>query len=102
MQKEGGIATRRALFALYAACALTGLLHAVGGPLLPSIASTLKLNDSQSGLLFFLYFAGSSVGALLCVGRYARLMALGFAAAAACCCCWCNNCAAAALLFSFS
>ena len=85
MQKEGGIATRRALFALYAACALTGLLHAVGGPLLPSIASTLKLNDSQSGLLFFLYFAGSSVGALLCVGRYARLMALGFAAAAACC-----------------
>ena len=85
MRTGCGIASRRAWFVLYAAVALTGLLHAVGGPLLPSIASTLQLGDSQSGLLFLLYFAGSSLGALLCVGRYARLIALGFAAAVACC-----------------
>lgn len=85
MRTEGSIANKRALLMLYAACGLTGLLHAAGGALLPSIASTLRLRDSQSGLLLLLYFAGSSVGALLCIGSYARLIALGFAAAAACC-----------------
>ena len=44
---------------------------------------TFHLTDSQSGLLFFLYFAGSSLGALLCRRSYARSMAIGFVAAAA-------------------
>jgi MFS transporter, FHS family, glucose/mannose:H+ symporter len=70
---------------LHPVFALTGVLHAIGGPLLPSLVSTFHLNDSQSGLLFFLYFAGSSLGALLCRGNYARIMALGFAAAVGCC-----------------
>ena len=76
---------RRTQAVLHPVFALTGILHAIGGPLLPSLVSTFHLNDSQSGLLFFLYFAGSSLGALLCRGNYARVMALGFAGAVGCC-----------------
>ena len=60
-------------------------MHSIGGPLMPSIAAAFHLRDSQSGLLFFLYFGGSSVGALLCRWNYARTMTIGFAAASACC-----------------
>jgi fucose permease len=59
----------------------------MSGPLLPSLASTFQLNDNQSGLLLLVYFAGSSVGALLCTGRFARRIAYGFAMAAAGCAC---------------
>ncbi|MGA9587305.1 MAG: MFS transporter [Terracidiphilus sp.] len=65
---------------LHPVFALTGVLHAVGGALLPSLASRFHLSDSISGLLFLLYFAGTSLGALLCRGSYARLMTIGFAA----------------------
>ena len=70
---------------VHAGFALTGVLHAIGGALLPSIAQAFHLADRQSGLLFFLYFGGTALGALLCVGRYARLMAAGFAVVAAAC-----------------
>jgi MFS transporter, FHS family, glucose/mannose:H+ symporter len=73
------------LFVLHPAFALTGVLQAVGGPLLPSLASTFHLKDSQSGLLFLLYFAGTSLGAFFCRGDYARCIALGFVAMTACC-----------------
>lgn len=65
---------------------LTGVLHAIGGPLLPSIAAAFGLNDSQSGLLFLVYFLGSSLGAVLCAGKYARAMAIGFVLVVLCCC----------------
>ena len=67
-----------ALVVLHAVFALTGVLHAIGGALLPSIAQSFRLSDEQSGRLFLLYFIGAAVGAALCVGRYARLMAGGF------------------------
>jgi fucose permease len=70
----------RSLAVLHPVFALTGVLHAVGGALLPSLAARFHLSDSDSGLLFLLYFAGTSIGALLCRGSYARLMTLGFAA----------------------
>lgn len=73
------------LTVLHPAFALTGVLHAMGGPLLPSLAATFHLNDSQSGALLALYFGGTSVGALMCVGRYARLMSVGFVAVALAC-----------------
>lgn len=76
---------RRMLVVLHPVFALTGVLHAIGGPLLPSIASTFHLNDNQSGLLFLMYFAGTSLGALFCRVNYARTMALGFLAALLCC-----------------
>jgi FHS family glucose/mannose:H+ symporter-like MFS transporter len=76
---------RRTLTVLHAAFALTGVLHAIGGALLPSIAQTFHLSDAQSGLLLSLYFAGTAVGALLCIGRYAQMMSAGFVLVAASC-----------------
>jgi fucose permease len=70
----------RSLAILHPVFALTGVLHAVGGALLPSLAARFHLSDSDSGLLFLLYFAGTSLGALLCRSSYARMMAFGFAA----------------------
>lgn len=83
---DGGARQRHSgmLAVLHPVFALTGIFHAIGGALLPSIAATFALNDSQSGGLFLLYFIGASVGALLCVGhRYARLISMGFILAAA-------------------
>ncbi|HEU5351501.1 MAG TPA: MFS transporter [Terracidiphilus sp.] len=85
MTRETHGSRARTLAVLYPAFALTGILHSIGGPLMPSIAASFNLRDSQSGLLFFLYFGGSSVGAILCRWNYARSMAIGFAGAAACC-----------------
>jgi fucose permease len=85
MTRESQGSRARKLAVLYPAFALTGILHSVGGPLMPSIAATFHLRDSQSGLLFFLYFGGSSIGAILCRWNYARSMAIGFVTAAACC-----------------
>jgi FHS family glucose/mannose:H+ symporter-like MFS transporter len=68
------------LVLLHPVFALTGVLHVVGGAILPSLAARFHLSDSTSGLLFLLYFAGTSIGALLCRGNYARVMTVGFAA----------------------
>ena len=70
----------RAVAVLHPVFALTGVLHVVGGALLPSLSARFLLSDSDSGLLFLFYFAGTSVGALLCRGNYARTMTLGFVA----------------------
>ncbi|MGA7106505.1 MAG: MFS transporter [Terracidiphilus sp.] len=80
MRSQARQSTGRTLAVLHPVFALTGVVHAIGGSLLPSLASTFHLTDSQSGLLFFLYFAGSSLGALLCRSSYALTMALGFGA----------------------
>jgi MFS transporter, FHS family, glucose/mannose:H+ symporter len=77
--------SRSVLALLHPVFALTGVVHAIGGPLLPSLVSTFHLDDKQSGLLFLLYFSGTSLGALLCRTNYARAMAIGFAAVAGCC-----------------
>lgn len=73
------------LAVLHPVFALTGVLHAVGGAILPSLAARFHLSDSSSGLLFLLYFAGTSLGALLCRGNYPRLLWLGFAAMVCAC-----------------
>jgi MFS transporter, FHS family, glucose/mannose:H+ symporter len=70
----------RTLAVLHPVFALTGVLQTVGGAVLPSLAARFHLSDSASGLLFLLYFAGTSLGALLCRARYARTMTAGFAA----------------------
>ncbi len=76
---------RTTLTVLHPAFALTGVLHAISGPLLPSLAFTFHLDDRQSGLLFLLYFGGTSLGALLCRNHYARAIAIGFGAVSALC-----------------
>lgn len=75
----------RTFIVLHPAFALTGVLHAVGGAILPSLAARFQLSDSISGLLFLLYFGGTSIGALLCRRSYARLITVGFAAMACTC-----------------
>ncbi len=81
----GRESTRRTLAVLHPVFVLTGVMHAIGGPLLPSLVYTFHLDDRQSGLLFLLYFGGTSLGALLCRSNYARAMAIGFGAAAVVC-----------------
>jgi fucose permease len=73
------------LAVLHPAFALTGVMHAYGGPLLPSLASRFGLNDNQSGLLLLAYFAGTSLGALLCSRNHTRSLVMGFCAATAAC-----------------
>jgi len=70
---------------LHPAFALTGVAQAIGGPLLPSLAPAFHLSDSESGLLFLLYFAGTSTGPFFYRVNYARTMACGYVAMALCC-----------------
>ncbi len=69
---------------LHPAFALTGVAQAIGGPLLPSLAPAFHLSDSESGLLFLLYFAGTSTGPFFFRVNYARTMMLGYVAMAVC------------------
>jgi fucose permease len=66
------------LVVLHPVFALTGVLHSIGGPLLPSLAATFYLTDSQSGFLLLAYYAGTSLGALLCGRNLARSITMGF------------------------
>jgi MFS transporter, FHS family, glucose/mannose:H+ symporter len=77
---------RSSLPVLHVAFGLTGVLHAIGGALLPALAGSLGLSDSRSGALFLCYFLGTPLGAILCLGRYARLITIGYCIAAAACC----------------
>jgi MFS transporter, FHS family, glucose/mannose:H+ symporter len=70
----------RTLPVLHPAFALTGVFHAIGGPLLPSLAAQFHLTDVESGTLFLAYYAGTSLGALVCGRNYARSITLGFLA----------------------
>ncbi len=85
MVREPVHSPARPLGVLHLVFALTGILHVVGGALLPSIAVRFHLSDSDSGLLFLLYYAGTSIGALLCRWNYARTITLGFVGIAGCC-----------------
>lgn len=75
----------RMLAVLHPAFALTGICHSIGGPLLPSIAAAFFLSDSQAGFLLFAYYAGTSIGALLCGHRHVRNLTFGFLALAGAC-----------------
>ena len=85
MASNASNSTGRTLAVLHPVFALTGVVHIIGGALLPSLALAFHLNDNESGVLFLMYFAGTSLGALVCRGNYARNIALGFLAMAACC-----------------
>ena len=72
----------RTLAVLHPVFALTGICHAIEGPLLPSLAPAFRLNDSQAGFLLFAYFGGTSLGALLCGRHHARTLTFAFTALA--------------------
>ena len=79
------ISRRTMLFVLHPVFALTGVADAIAGPMLPSLARTFHLSDSESGVLLFCLFAGMAVGALLCRGNYARILTRGLLALAVTC-----------------
>jgi FHS family glucose/mannose:H+ symporter-like MFS transporter len=72
------ISRRSMLLVLHPAMALTGMADAITGPMLPALARTFHLSDSQSGFLLFCFFAGTASGAFLCRGNYARSLSRGF------------------------
>jgi fucose permease len=76
------------LLALHPVFALTGAADVITGPLLPSLAHSFALTDSQSGVLLSAIFAGTAVGALLCRGNYARVITLGLVGLACSCTCF--------------
>ena len=73
------------LVVLHAAFGLTGVLHAIGGALLPAIAASFGLSDSRSGTLFLCYYLGTPLGALVCGGRLVRMLTAGLLLTAAVC-----------------
>jgi len=83
MISKSSFSRRAMLLVLHPVFALTGAGCAITGALLPSLARTFALTDSQSGLFVFAVYAGMASGALLCRGNYARIIAVGFAALAA-------------------
>ena len=68
----------RALAVLHPVFALTGVLHAAVGSLVPSVTLRFQLGDRDSGLLFLLYYGGTSIGALMSRRNYLRTITLGF------------------------
>ena len=76
------------LLALHPVFALTAVADVIAGPLLPSLARSFGLSDSQSGLLFFWIFAGMATGALLCRDNYARILMGGLIALTISCSCF--------------
>lgn len=83
MESKRGKASTFAV--LHPAFALTGVLHAIIGALLPSLSAAFSLTDAQSGSLALCYFLGTSLGALICVGQFVRMMAAGFVLVALSC-----------------
>jgi FHS family glucose/mannose:H+ symporter-like MFS transporter len=71
-----------ATWILYAAFIATGLSIGLPGALLPLLPARSLLSDQQAGAFFFLFFIGSTVGALLSRGSLPRSIARGCAAAA--------------------
>jgi FHS family glucose/mannose:H+ symporter-like MFS transporter len=74
---------RAATVITYCAFAATGIGVELPGTLLSSLLTRWSLNDQQAGLLFFLFFIGSSGGALLSRGMLPRSIARGCGAIAA-------------------
>ena len=67
---------------LYVGFAATGVGMALPGAVLPALLREWSLGDAQAGLLFFLAWLGSSVGALLADGDRRRAAMAGSAAVA--------------------
>jgi len=67
----------------YGVFAATGIGVELPGTLLSSLLTRWWLNDQQAGLLFFLFFVGSSCGAVLSRGLLPRSIARGCVAIAA-------------------
>ncbi|MES2393984.1 MAG: MFS transporter [Acidobacteriota bacterium] len=77
---DGGEALANAV--VYGAFAATGVGVVLPGTLLPLLLERWALNDAQGGVLLFLFFVGSTSGALLARSVLPRTVAMGCAAIA--------------------
>jgi FHS family glucose/mannose:H+ symporter-like MFS transporter len=68
---------RAATIVAYSIFAATGVGLVLPGALLSQLLARWSLDDQQAGLLFFVFFLGSSAGALLARGTLARAVAGG-------------------------
>jgi len=75
--------SRSATWIVYAAFLATGVGVVLPGAMLPLLLARWRLNDAQAGVLFFLFFIGSTTGALVSRGSLPRSIARGCLAAAA-------------------
>lgn len=69
---------RPSILLLYLGFFVTGGMTVLPGVILPWIAHSFHLNDSQSGILLFVLFLGSSLGALLVRQRFRLTLAVGY------------------------
>jgi fucose permease len=88
MVKNLSISRRNMLVVLHPVFALTAVADVITGPMLPSLARSFHLSDSESGLLFFCIFSGMAAGALLCRGNYAHVLMSGLFALTVTCFCF--------------
>ena len=69
--------------AVYACFLATGIGVVLPGAMLPLLLTRWSLSDTQAGLLFFLFFIGSTTGAVLSRGSMSKSIARGGLATAA-------------------
>ncbi len=59
--------------------AITGIVTTMLGPMLPALEAKWSLVDAQAGVLFFMQFIGSLIGAILAPHSLLRSLRLGYA-----------------------
>ncbi len=77
IQSDLPISLRRATWVVYAATLATGIGVVLPGAMLPVLLTRWRLSDAQAGLLFFLFFIGSTSGAVFSRGSLPRSIARG-------------------------
>lgn len=77
VQSDVPISSRWATWIVYTIFLATGVGVSLPGAMLPLLLARLHLNDAQAGVLLFLFFIGSTSGAVLSRGSLPRSIARG-------------------------
>jgi MFS transporter, FHS family, glucose/mannose:H+ symporter len=77
IQSDVPLSLRRATWIIYATMLATGVGVVLPGAMLPLLLARWHLSDAQAGLLFFLFFIGSTSGAVLSRGSLPKSIARG-------------------------
>jgi MFS transporter, FHS family, glucose/mannose:H+ symporter len=77
IQSDVPISLRGAIWIVYATFLATGVGVVLPGVMLPLLLARWHLSDAQAGILFFLFFIGSTSGAVLSRGLLPKLIARG-------------------------
>src|ERR1700729_2122961 len=77
IQSDVRASLRRATWIVYATTLATGVGVVLPGAMLPLLLTRWHLSDAQAGLLFFLFFIGSTSGAVLSRGSLPKSIARG-------------------------